>query len=173
MLKKKSVRIVFLVIILAIIGGGGLLGYYRLSRIQRTKQEEIINKELENTTAATKVIVYTQDRAFKNDIMNEVKKEVESQKIYMEIQPIEEMDSDFSKWDKVVIFGTVQSSEPPGNSRAVIEEHLGDKKMGIFLTADSGVWSHQPEDVDVFASASKNENSKVFKEKILAFIDNK
>nr|WP_245249840.1 hypothetical protein [Vagococcus allomyrinae] len=151
------------------VAGSGLM-YYRLSRIQGTIATSIINEELEETDAP-KVVVYTQDRSFKNEVMKKVTADISTRPIYLEILPIEEISKDLDQWDKIVIFTTVQSSEPPENVLPIITKYRDDQRMGLFLTADSGEWAHQPDDVEALTAASRSlDNVDEFATQIISFI---
>ena len=170
-MKKKSVRIILITLGVLILLAGGGLAYYRLSRIQGTIEASAINATLKGQEVP-QVVVYTQDRTFKNEVMDKVTAAAEGQQIYLEIQPIEDLQDSTQAWDKVILFTTVMSSEPPENALDFINAHKEDEKVAIFLTADSSRWAHQPSDVDAFTGASSNSgNVDVFADKMLAFMD--
>lgn len=174
MLKKKGVRIALIIISVVILILGGGLAYYRLSRIQGTVSPTVINASLKGETETPHVIIYTQDRAFKNEVISNITDELTDKDIYLEIQPIEELSEDTSPWDKVILFTTIMSSEPPENTLSFINDNKNNEKVAVFLTADSGKWAHQPADVEVLTAASnKDENIDVFTREILNFIENK
>lgn len=171
MLKKKSTRIILIVLLGVLVIAGGGLAYYRLSRIQGTVEASIINEELANKKVP-RVVVFTQDRTFKNEVMEKVTNDIKAKNIYLEIKPVEEITNELSEWDKVVIFTTIQSSEPPENVLPIITEYKDDNRVGVFLTAESGEWAHQPDDVEAFSAASRNlDNVDEFTTKILDFIN--
>lgn len=171
MLKKKSTRIILIVLLGILVIAGGGLAYYRLSRIQGTVEASIINEKLANKEVP-KVVVFTQDRTFKNEVMKKVTNDIKAKEIYLEIQPVEEITNELSEWDKVVIFTTIQSSEPPENVLPIITEYKEDNRVGVFFTAESGEWAHQPDDVEAFSAASRNlDNVDEFTTKILDFIN--
>lgn len=159
-----------LVIILSVlvVAGSGL-AYYRLSRIQGRIEASVVNESAGEQ--GPKVVVFTQDRAFKNEVMKQVIADIEKSDMYLEVQPIEAITKDLDQWDKVVIFTTIQSSEPPENVLPVITKYKEDKRVGIFLTAESGEWAHQPDDIEAFTAASRNlDNVDQFTHRILDFI---
>ena len=174
MFKKKGVRIALIVfgVVVLLLGGG--LAYYRFSRIQGTAEAYAVNEKLENEPGITQVLVYTQDRKFKNEVIENIVKDVSAREIYLEVNPIEELDKseDLSKWDKIILLTTVESSDPPRNALDFINENKDNNKVATFLTADSGAWAHQPDDVDVLTGASfKAETLDTFTDEILDFIE--
>ena len=78
-----------------------------------------------------------------------------------------------SDWDKDIILSTVQSSDPPKEALDYINKYEEKVNIGIFLTADSRVWSKQPDNIEATTGASKKENISIFSEGILAFIADK
>lgn len=174
MLKKEKVRIILIIINVVILILGGGLAYYRLSRIQGTVAPAVINALLKGKTEAPHVIIYTQDRAFKNEVIDNITHDLTNKNIYLEIQPIEKLSEDISKWDKVILFTTIMSSEPPENTLSFINENKNNEKVAVFLTADSGEWAHQPADVEALTAASNNDkNIDIFTQEILNFIESK
>lgn len=170
MKKNKLIRLTIITLGVTILMAGSFLAYYRLSRIQGVKKHDTINASLKNVEKADQVIIYTQERGFKNEVLERVKKEVDQEQIYIEIAPIEEIETDFSSWDKVIILSTVQSSNPPENVLKVITQHKDDEKLQTYLTADSRRWSKQPADVDAYTGASTSSNVSKFSQQILDFI---
>jgi hypothetical protein len=171
MLKKKSIRILLLVIGIIILIGGSGLAYYRLSRIQGIIEPSAVNETLKGKKDVPQIIIYTQDRGFKNEVMKNITDKISSEEIYLEIQPVEVLADDVESWDKIVLFTTITSSEPPENVLAFIKKNKANPKVAAFLTADSGKWAHQPDDIDAFTAASRNgDNESSFTEKILTFI---
>ncbi|MGX7420163.1 hypothetical protein ACWOFR_15290 [Carnobacterium gallinarum] len=171
---NKKVKVALIILVVILVGAGGFLGVYRWQRVQGEIKSYTINLEAKDKKNSQKVVIYTQDREFKNNVLTELKKELSGQNIYVQVEPIEEILSNkLADWDKVLIFSTVQSSEPPVKVLEYIDTHKDDEKLGIFLTADSGSWAHEPADVEAITAASKNDNKSMFSNEMLAFIKNK
>lgn len=171
---NKKLKIFLISLAVIIIGAGGFLGVYRLQRIQGKATSEEINASIKNRSKTNKVVVYTQDRAFKNSVLEEVKEQIKDENIYLKIEPIEKINKNNpSDWDKVIILSTVQSSDPPKEALDYINKYEEKVNIGIFLTADSRVWSKQPDNIEATTGASKKENISIFSEGILAFIADK
>jgi hypothetical protein len=160
-------------LVLIALGAAGFLGYYRISRAQGVISSYEINEELKDKPNAYKAVIYSQDRAFKNEVINEVKSNLADENIYLKVEPVEEIGkNNIEEWDKVIILSTVQSSDPPKPALDYINKHKDEEKISIYLTADSGVWSKDPGHLDVTTAASKSENITVFSRKIKTFLLN-
>ncbi|MGX7244695.1 hypothetical protein ACWOC1_07570 [Enterococcus quebecensis] len=167
--KKIKYGLIGLGVIL--LGFGGFLGIYRLQRIQGTVSGYEINAKTKEQKNAIKAIIYTQDRGFKNEVIDDLKQKLVDENVYVKVEPVEEIGNNkIKEWDKVVILATIQSSEPPKEALDFINQHKKEQKLGIYLTGDSGQWSHQPNDVDATTAASKTENIALFSQKINDFL---
>lgn len=171
--KNKPFKYGVISIFLLVLGGAGFLGYYRIARIQNVSLSYEINGELKDKENSYKAVIYTQDRAFKNDVIDEVKNNVADENIYIKVEPVEEIgENRLEDWDKVIILSTVQSSDPPEPALDYMNKHKDEAKLSVFLTADSGGWSKDPGHLDVTTAASKSENVTVFSRKIKEFLLN-
>ncbi|WP_430598206.1 hypothetical protein [Enterococcus sp. AZ177] len=171
--KNKLLKYGLLGILLIALGAAGFLGYYRLARIQGVISSYEINEELKEKSNSYKAVIYTQNRAFKNEVINELKNNLVDENIYIQVEPIEEIaENKIEDWDKVVVLSTVQSSDPPKAVLEYINNHKEEEKVSIYLTADSGTWSKKTGNLEVTTAASKSENVKVFSKKIKKFLLN-
>lgn len=171
--KIKSLKYGLIGFILVVIGVAGFLGYYRLTRTQGVIASYEINEELKDKSNSYKAVIYTQDRSFKNEVINELKKNLVDENIYLQVEPIEKISENMiENWDKVIILSTVQSSDPPKAVLDYLNKHKDEDNLSIYLTADSGVWSKNPGHLDVTTAASKTENITVFSRKIKDFLLN-
>ncbi|WP_375180308.1 hypothetical protein [Enterococcus rotai] len=171
--ENKLIRYGVLGILMIVLGGAGFLGYYRLTRVQGVISSYEINGALKDKPNVYKAIIYTQDRAFKNEVINEVKSSLANENIYLKVEPVEEIgENKLEEWDKVIILSTVQSSDPPKPALDYMNKHKDEAKLSIYLTADSGGWSKDPGYLDVTTAASKSENVTVFSRKIKEFLLN-
>ncbi|MBO0440716.1 hypothetical protein DOK67_0000082 [Enterococcus sp. DIV0212c] len=169
--KNKIFKYGLIGIVLIAVGAAGFLGYYRMSRVQGVSSSYEINKELKDKPNAYKAVIYSQDRAFKNEVIDEVKSNLVNENIYLKVEPVEEIgENKVEDWDKIIILSTVQSSDPPKPALDYINKHKDEKKISIYLTADSGVWSKDPGHLEVTTAASKSENVTVFSRKIKEFL---
>ncbi|MEI5989284.1 hypothetical protein [Enterococcus crotali] len=160
-------------ILLIALGGAGFLGYYRLARAQGVITSYEINEDLSEKSNAHRAVIYTQDRAFKNEVIDELASNLADENIYIKVEPVEEIgENRIEEWDKVIILSTVQSSDPPKVALDYINKHKDEEKLSIYLTADSSVWSKDPGHLDVTTAASKSENVTVFSKKIREFLVN-
>ncbi|EOH99298.1 hypothetical protein UAW_00448 [Enterococcus haemoperoxidus ATCC BAA-382] len=165
--KNKMFKYGLIGIVLIALGGAGFLGYYRIARIQGVTSSYEINKELKKKSDSYKAIIYTQDRAFKNEVINELKKNLVDENIYIQVESVEEIgENEIEDWDKVIVLSTVQSSDPPKTVLDYLNKHKNEEKLSIYLTADSGAWSKDPGHLDVTTAASNSENVTVFSRKI-------
>lgn len=165
--KNKMFKYGLIGIVLIALGGAGFLGYYRIARIQGVTSSYEINKELKKKSDSYKAIIYTQDRAFKNEVINELKKNLVDENIYIQVESVEEIgENKIEDWDKVIVLSTVQSSDPPKTVLDYLNKHKNEEKLSIYLTADSGAWSKDPGHLDVTTAASNSENVTVFSRKI-------
>ena len=169
--KNKMFKYGLIGIILLVLGAAGFLGYYRLARAQGVISSYEINEELKDKPNVYKAVIYTQDRAFKNEVINEVKRNLVDENIYLKVEPVEEIEENkVEDWDKIIILSTVQSSDPPKPALDYINKHKDEEKLSVYLTADSGVWSKDPGYLDVTTAASKSENVTIFSRKIKEFL---
>ncbi|WP_430606519.1 hypothetical protein IGJ55_002333 [Enterococcus sp. AZ170] len=171
--ENKLVRYGVISVVLLILGAAGFLGYYRMARVQGVISSYEINEALKEKANSYKAVIYTQDRAFKNEVINELKKNLVDENIYLKVEPVEDLgESKIEEWDKVIILSTVQSSDPPKAVLDYINKHKNEEKLSIYLTADSGTWSKDPGYLDVTTAASKTENITVFSRRIREFLLN-
>ncbi|WP_258379387.1 hypothetical protein [Enterococcus plantarum] len=89
--KNKLLKYGLLGILLIALGAAGFLGYYRLARIQGVISSYEINEELKEKSNSYKAVIYTQNRAFKNEVINELKNNLVDENIYIQVEPIEEI----------------------------------------------------------------------------------
>lgn len=169
--KNKLFKYGLISIVLVVLGAAGFLGYYRMVRVQGVLSSYTINETLKEKSNAHRAVIYTQDRAFKNQVIEELKKNLVDENIYVEVKPVEEVgENRIEEWDKVLILSTVQSSDPPKVALDYINKHKNEKKLSVYLTADSGGWSKDPGYLDVTTAASKSDNVTVFSRKMKEFL---
>ncbi|WP_086312162.1 hypothetical protein A5821_003445 [Enterococcus sp. 7F3_DIV0205] len=169
--KNKLFKYGLISIVLVVLGAAGFLGYYRMARVQGVISSYEINGTLKERSDAHRAVIYTQDRAFKNQVIEELKKNLVDENIYVEVKPVEEVgENRIEEWDKVLILSTVQSSDPPKVALDYINKHKNEKKLSVYLTADSSTWSKDPGHLDVTTAASKSENVTVFSRKMKEFL---
>lgn len=171
--KNKLFQYGLLGMVLIVLGAGAFLGYYRLTRVQGVSSSYEINNKLKENPNSYKAVIYTQDRAFKNEVINELKKNLIDENIYLQVEPVEEIaENKIEEWDKVVVLATIQSSDPPKAVLEYLNKHKEEAKLSVYLTADSSTWSKNPGLLDVTTAASKSENVTAFSRKIKEFLLN-
>ncbi|EMD7797596.1 hypothetical protein V3J48_001579 [Salmonella enterica] len=167
--RNRFILLVMVITALLVVSTGGYL--YLTQGIYTGR---VINQGLKDKKGVQKIAVYTQDSAFKNEVINKVISFVQEDPVYLEIMPVENIKNDLSQWDKVVVFSTIQYGEPDDNIRTFINNNKHNKKLGVFLTANSGEWIKKPHDIDAFTSASaiinNGEYIDEFSERIMMFI---
>lgn len=171
--KNKVFKYGLIAVVMVILGAVGFLGYYRMVRVQGVISSYEINEELKEKSNSYKAIIYTQDRAFKNEVIDELKKNLVDENIYLQVEPIEDIgENKIEEWNKVIVLSTVQSSDPPKEVLDYLNKHKNEEKLSVYLTADSGTWSKNPGHLDVTTAASKSDNITVFSRKIKEFLLN-
>lgn len=170
-MQKRNNHILLAVVVTSLLAlGGGLYLYF----YQGIVTERIINQSLKDKAGVKRVIVYTQESPFKSAIVNKVASFAQENSIYLKVMPVENIEDDLANWDKTIVFSTIQNGEPSDNVRKFISNNKHNSKLGIFLTANSGVWLNKPHDIDAFTGAStiiKNgEYIDEFSERMMIFI---
>ncbi|WP_048627024.1 hypothetical protein [Listeria ivanovii] len=155
---KKPVKISLIIVGIAVVIFAGVMLSYRFLKSMDVTETAEVNK----SATGSHVLLATQGSKFKDSVIDQVKEEMEGKNVHISIIDTTKLDKvKADDYDKVVLFTTVQSDDIPENVTTFMNDNK-DKNIHIAVTADSGNWDDQPNDVDAISEASKSENKQGF-----------
>ena len=167
--KKIVIGIVSAVVVAGVLFVGGAL-IYRTLNTQGVVASYTINQD---NPEQSRILIATQQRDFKDSVMTEIANYYADKPVYISVIDVTTLDTvNPDEWDGIVLFTTIQSSDPPQIVMDFLEKQDDLSDKFLMLTAQSGEWVNQnTTGVDAVTSASLNSNIKDVSETIIDKID--
>lgn len=163
----KFLAVVVVMIFLLFMGGAFA---YKFFKSQGVVEPYSINRDQPNQP---RVLIAAQKRNFKDSVMEIIRKKYTDMPIFISVIDVTKLDTVTpSDWDGIVLFTTIESSNPPQIVLNFLEQQANLSNKFLVLTADSEEWrSENTTGIDVMTSASSQSSIIGVSEKIITKIN--
>ena len=146
----------FFKIILSIILGSALLFFILLGTYVVVNWQGVIEPfQVGNPDATNKILIASQGSEFKNNLLNNLVQQLETEDNYLFVVDCTKLDSEtVTEWDAIVIIHSAQMHEMPGAAELFLKRAADHSKVMLVSTSGAGDDKVEGFDVDAISTAS-------------------
>jgi len=164
---KHSKKILIVVSILVIIFAGSMLTY-RYIKTQRV----LASYEINTSTEVKRVLLVSQQSAFKDKVLDEVKNHFAGKSVYIFVTDATKIgENNPEDWDFIQIITTIESNDLQKDVYNYLMDNRDYSNVSLLTTADSQEWKNKNLDIDAYTSASKQDNVLEYVNRIIDNIE--